>query len=646
MGSWDFRGFAEVFGGQMGLSSWGFIGLGSRLDWEEVLEGERRFLIGFWLLECLVGIKVEKGNRRSEYKCPDALVPHPLRHSALNLKFGYWISLVSIFFLYFSILIYHYLLSAILKLCIFSNRIRIKLHNYLNHRLTFRNSIILYIHSQCGRLPLASQDPLRNWREIRLSPKDCLREEMSDTHYNDYDYTYYDDTELSRITSFYNGTLSSASSFPSMARVILVILLRVGFVLIHVGSVPIDNVNLILLQNIIDFCWVTITYALVGFIIAYNGDVGGLVGEGYWIGNATVDKDEAIVGWSAVVIAAAICTCGIVGRTHTVGYLVIGFLLAALMQPLVIHWAWTPKGWMKRNVLSGRHVHFRDYAGSAVVHLVGGLSGFIGCLILGRRILRLDAIDDASIAAGSAGTVFAGQLLVFLGLQSLSMPYTTDWLRIRHSSHHNIYLNNLLAASSCSLLVVAFHFMLTSEEFNHWTVMRCVQATVAGLVIVSAGANFYSPQVAIGLGSTGSVLFYLVARHVFHSALEDYCNIVAIHLVCALLGSFLAPLFDIEDNDVTFMLLNFSWQLICLIVITSFVGIVMCIAFTVLEFMHLLRNRTEHLNHLRASIALGRGPTRFWRRLFQSEEDPDYLQPGSAANQRPNVGAHARKYQT
>ena len=118
-----------------------------------------------------------------------------------------------------------------------------------------------------------------------------------------------------------------------------------------------------------------------------------------------------------MVITAAICTSGIVGRTHTVGYIIIGFLLAGIVQPFLIHWIWTPHGWMRRNVLNKQHVHFHDYTGSVVIHVVGGLTGLIGCLTLGRRILRLDAIDEASIAVGASGNVFAGYLLVFIGLQ-------------------------------------------------------------------------------------------------------------------------------------------------------------------------------------------------------------------------------------
>ncbi|XP_031843843.2 amt-2-like protein isoform X1 [Nomia melanderi] len=468
---------------------------------------------------------------------------------------------------------------------------------------------------------------------------------MVNSHPDEFEYTYYDDDRAEH----HNGSLTFHVPSATSVRVVLVILLRVGFVLIHVGSVPVNNVNLILLQNVVDVCWATMAYAMVGYLIAYNGDGNGLIGEGYWIGDAAVDKDEALIGWSLVVIAAAICTSGVVGRMHTVGYLLMGFLLAGLVQPFLIHWIWTPGGWIKKNLLNGSAVRFRDYAGATVVHLVGGLSGLMGCVALGRRILRLSAIDDASIATGTSGTVFAGELMVFVGLQSLSM--SNEKLRFGSKTDGHIYLNNLLAASSCSVLVVAFHFVFTGEEFNHWTVMRCVQATVAGLAMVSAGTDFYSPEIALALGAIGSIVFFLVSKMVFQSALEDYCNVAATHVACAFLGSFLAPLFDIDRNaEVTANLMQFFWQTICLLTVASTVAIVMYAFFISLESLGLLRNRSEHLNHSRANRAMEtlEVPRRnFFRRLFRADEDPVYIQPGSTSDsaRRPSVGIHAMKYQ-
>lgn len=230
----------------------------------------------------------------------------------------------------------------------------------------------------------------------------------------DYDYDFDD-----YARSFNNNTttLTVHLHWNSLIRLILTILLRVGFVLVQVGSIPVNNINLILLQNVIDLCCVTVMYFLTGFLIAYNGDVAGLIGEGYWIGDPTIDRNEAIIGWQAVVIASAICTSAIVGRMHTAGYLLVNILLSGLIQPLLIHWAWTDEGWMANNKLGERIVGFKDYAGAGVVHVVGGFSGLIGCVVLGRRMLILRDLDDASITAGSAGTVFGGLLLIFVGLQ-------------------------------------------------------------------------------------------------------------------------------------------------------------------------------------------------------------------------------------
>lgn len=235
---------------------------------------------------------------------------------------------------------------------------------------------------------------------------------VTDYIYADYDYAI-------QLRSFNNYTTIPTAHFHwnSLIRLVLTILLRIGFVLVQVGSVPINNVNLILLQNVVDLCCVTVMYFLTGFLIAYNGDMAGLIGEGYWIGDSTIDKNEAIVGWQAVVITSAICTSAIVGRMHTAGYLLVNILLSGLIQPLLIHWAWTAEGWMAKNELDGRAVAFKDYAGAGVVHVVGGFSGLIGCVILGRRMLILGDLDDASITAGSAGIVFGGLLLILAGLQ-------------------------------------------------------------------------------------------------------------------------------------------------------------------------------------------------------------------------------------
>ncbi|XP_012272380.1 ammonium transporter 1 member 3-like [Orussus abietinus] len=456
-----------------------------------------------------------------------------------------------------------------------------------------------------------------------------------------YSENYYDYGQLNH-TRITNETLRDSPlkeyfqnrTWAILFRGITTILLRIGFLLIQVGSVPVTNVNLILLQNIVDLCATSFFYILVGYVISFNGDIGGLIGRGYWIGDVDVDKEEAVIGWQAVLTASSISTCGIVGRTHVLAYLVISILQASLVHPMLIHWAWTSKGWMVNGHLNGRDLSFKDHSGAGVIHLVGGLSGLIGCLVLGRRILRLRDLDEASVSTGGSGTTFSGHLLVLLGLQGLALPnpsYDLSRITDKHLAH--VFVNNVLAASSCSLLVVCLHFVVGRDVFNYWTLMRCLQGAICGVVSIAGGVDVFSPFVCIGMSCLSGVVFYLVSREVFKSALEDYCNIVATYLTSSLLGVVLVPLcrtLSMGYTEYYSMLLGFAWHLICVVALIGTPMLLITPVFLLLELCGILRNRPEVQHHLRAIVALERGPPRsYMQRLFLPDEGSLYLQPGS-----------------
>ncbi|XP_034941059.1 ammonium transporter 1 member 1-like [Chelonus insularis] len=337
------------------------------------------------------------------------------------------------------------------------------------------------------------------------------------------DCTNSDDTEIGfrnlemteRILTHIDVKYSE--SFITLVRVILVILLRVGFVLIQIGSIPTSNVNLILSQNIIDLCWVSIVFIFLGSVFAYTGDLGSTMGKFYWIGHKDVNKEEVIIGWQAVMIASAIATTCIVGRVQNITSFTIGLILCGVLQPFIIHWTWTVDGWLSYNYFRSRKVMFRDYGGSTIVHMVGGLTGFVGCLILGRRLMKLRDLDRASISTGSVATTFLGHLLITLGLQSLMISNNiNETQELITTRLPNIIINNLISISSCTIVVTVIYFYI-HKSLDHWMMMRCVQATTAGIVIISAGVDDYSPPIAFLFGCIGGVLFYLVSREV------NYC---------------------------------------------------------------------------------------------------------------------------
>ncbi|XP_012261226.2 putative ammonium transporter 1 [Athalia rosae] len=443
---------------------------------------------------------------------------------------------------------------------------------------------------------------------------------------NYYDYVLRDRSLFQRSENSTGKSLDPVSA--AFFRITLTILLRVGFLLVQIGSFPVGNVNLILLQNVVDFCAVTVAHILLGFVVAFSGDIAGVIGEGIWIGDGKANLNEAMMGWGAAITSSAICTCCIAGRMHAIGYLITAILISGIIQPFLIHWAWTPQGWMADNYLTGRPVSFKDYAGGGIIHVVGGLSGFLGCMTLGRRLLRLRDIDDASLPADSPGNVFAGYFLIFLGLQGIGLPITSD-----NGVQSYVIVKNLLAASSSSLFIVVLHFALSREAFNYWTVIRCVQGAISGVVTVAPAVDLYSPLVVIGISCASGLIFYLVSRRVYRSALEDYCNIAATHLACALFGIFLAPMCGrptesgVPNHE---MVLDVAWQVICISALILLVTLVFGPFFLVLDLCGFLRNRSEFVNHLRATVALERGPPRsYMQRLFFPDVQSLYLQPGS-----------------
>ncbi|XP_044598709.1 putative ammonium transporter sll1017 [Cotesia glomerata] len=463
---------------------------------------------------------------------------------------------------------------------------------------------------------------------------------------DDIDSCYTSDSDIGfrqLDTSESPGSNNNESNSPynisvllPVVRIILVIFLRIGFTLVQIGSVPITNVNLILLQNIVDFCWVSLVYIILGSVIAYTGDIVGVVGGGHWIGDKVVNKEEAVIGWQAIMIASSIATTCMIGRTHTIASIIIGIVLSGIVQPFIIHWTWTAKGWMSWNSLRGHQVPFRDFGGSTVVHIVGGLTGLIGCSILGRRILKLRDLDKASIAIGSIGTTFIGHLFIILGLESLFFSNKIeDNGRLVSKWLSRIFINNLLTVSMCALVTIALHFLMR-DPFNHWTVMRCIQAVTAGVVVISAGVDIYTPSVALAIGFVGGILFYLVTKAIFKTPLEDYCNIIAIHVVCALMGSFVALFFygaSHESYGYSVVLLDALWHLICIVSIISFVSATVTPMFLILDCLGLLRNRSEYLNHLRSTAAQERRHRSFGERLFRLDSETVFIQPGQLNNQ-------------
>lgn len=202
----------------------------------------------------------------------------------------------------------------------------------------------------------------------------------------------------------------------------LVFAMQLGFAMLCVGSVRAKNKMNIMLTNDLDAAAGGLFYYLFGFAFAYGRPSNGFIGRHFFglkeIPSSSFDYSFFLYQWAFAIGAAGITSGSIAERTQFVAYLMYSSFLIGFVYPVVSHWFWSVDGWASAtntdHLLFGSGVI--NFAGSGVVHMVGGIAGFYGALIEGPRIVRFDNSGRTLALRGhSASLVVLGTLLLWFG---------------------------------------------------------------------------------------------------------------------------------------------------------------------------------------------------------------------------------------
>ncbi|GJQ70525.1 hypothetical protein Trydic_g22929 [Trypoxylus dichotomus] len=415
------------------------------------------------------------------------------------------------------------------------------------------------------------------------------------------------------------------NSVISIIRITLVLLSRAGFILIQSGSVPTENSYALILQNIVEFAVTIGSYGLFGVLLSFGKDsYKGFVGYGPW-DYTQMDCDNVIFGFGVTIIGSAIITTFLAGRLHFIGYVMISFIYSGLSQPIVMHWIWHQKGWMNNIELVNTPMRIYDYAGALAVHASSGLVGFMGMVFLGRRLLKLKDIDEASLGPESPNTTVLGYVLVANGLIGLSLPYIPVDMFHKNGDVNVILINSVLGLSGGVAASVLLEFVLWREIFNYWVLLRLLQGGIAGLVLLSSYINYCKPPFSFAITFVGGTVTNCLSKLVYRTALEDYCNVVTVHFFCGIWSTALHPFFvDVSALSIITLL----WQIICTAIIISYILMLYTLVFLILYCSGFLRNRHEANSHLR-SLRVIRGTRECpLSRLLVLKDDDEMLETG------------------
>lgn len=351
-----------------------------------------------------------------------------------------------------------------------------------------------------------------------------------------------------------------------------------------------------------------------------------------------------------MLIATAIITTLLAGRVHFLGYLAITFLFAGLIQPILMHWVWAEDGWLHDTVFLKYQMCFKDNGGGLVVHTSSATAGLVGSIFLGRRLLKLQDIDESSIGQESPGTTMTGYVFIILGIMAFSLVtpiYETTHYPFNYIGY--LMVNNLMAMSAGMVVSVFFNFIFSRNTFNYWIILRCMQGSVASLVILSPGIDVYNPISSFGIGIMGGITLYATTRLIQCTSIEDYCNIISIHFACGFLGCLLPPFLGGSENlgtsvSYNFRILHMIWQLLGLLCVITCIVIIFSFFFFLLYVSGFLRNQNEKLNHKR-SINVSRTERRCClQKLFATRDETPILEPGPSGRD-PNIALTFKKSQ-
>jgi Amt family ammonium transporter len=175
----------------------------------------------------------------------------------------------------------------------------------------------------------------------------------------------------------------------------LVFLMQAGFAMLCAGSVRTKNTKNILIKNVLDACVGAIAWFLFGYGFAFGKTEGhtpnSFIGSGnFAMTDVSSPGDTAfyLFQWAFSAAAATIVSGSVAERTKFIAYLGYSFFLTAFVYPLVVHWGWSAEGWLgpwRENGPKLFGVGMLDFAGSGIVHMVGGLAGLMGAYMVGPR---------------------------------------------------------------------------------------------------------------------------------------------------------------------------------------------------------------------------------------------------------------------
>lgn len=369
---------------------------------------------------------------------------------------------------------------------------------------------------------------------------------------------------------------------------VLVFFMQCGFAMVETGFTRAKNAGNIIMKNLMDFCIGTVVFFILGYgIMNSENYFFGLIGRPEY----QMFTDFANFDWSNFFFqlvfcatAATIVSGAMAERTKFSTYCIYSAVISAIVYPIEAGWVWNSAGWLAK-------LGYVDFAGSSVIHMVGGIASVIGAAMLGPRIGKYTKGKDGKVVVNA----FPGHSLTLGALGCFILWFA--WYGFNGAAASDpTQLAQILGTTTIAPAVATFACMLFTWIRNGAPdVSMCLNASLAGLVGITAGCANVDALGATIIGLVDGIIVVIAVEFIDQKLkIDDPVGAVAVHGCNGLWGTVAVGLFD-YNNGVFYGggFHQLGVQVLGVVCIAAYTAVAMTIVFTILKHTIGLRVSAE-----------------------------------------------------
>ena len=339
----------------------------------------------------------------------------------------------------------------------------------------------------------------------------------------------------------------------------LVFFMQPGFALCEAGFTRSKNTANILFKNFVDFTFGSLLFWFIGFGLMFGNNGEGFVGTPNFGDLSFFDNGLPVEGFlifqtvfcatSATIVSGAMAE-----RTKFSMYVIYSVFISLLIYPISGHWTWGG-GWLCNGdetsfMMTTFGATFHDFAGSAIVHSVGGVLAFVGAICLGPRLGKYDKNGKSRAIPGH--NLMAAALGVFI-LWFGWFGFNPGSLLAASGEVNRVAISHVFLTTNLAAVAGGFATMFTSWiKYGKPSLSLTLNGVLAGLVGITAGCDLVAPWAAVVIGLVcGVALVFSIELIDTKLHIDDPVGASSVHGVCGILGTLMTGLLAIEGGALT-----------------------------------------------------------------------------------------------